>query len=156
MGNNLFVGVHFCIVIDDLLDGTSIVRPSIFWIAIILHDCLLAKRLWKVLLASSILHTALWRAVMDHISGDCIIQLRMCNWIWYLSKYECINLLNGQNFVFIFQKDKKMHVRKPMLLIFDGVHQSDHRSIIAFLDLLKQSLLLLIEYTGYQVRSISC
>jgi len=49
--NNIFVGEDSVI----LLDGATIVRSCILWIAILLHQCLGTKKLWKMLLAKSIL-----------------------------------------------------------------------------------------------------
>jgi hypothetical protein len=160
LDNELFGMWNYVLVSERVLtflDATTIIRSGIFRIAILLHDCCIAERLWKVLFALAILQTSLRRArAMKHVFGDYFVELGMFIAVWDLGRDECINLIDITDLVLILKKDKQVHVRKATFLIFNGVHQASNSSKVAFPDFVEQGLFLLIENTGNQVRSVSC
>jgi len=117
------------------LEGTTIVRPGILWIAILFELGLLTEGLGEVLLASAIVQASVWSArTMKHVLGDCGMKLRVLIWVRNLGRDEGIHLFNSANFVVLPEKDKKVHMRKATLLILDSVHLATDRTKVAIID----------------------
>jgi hypothetical protein len=91
---------------------------------------------------------------MEHVFFHSLIELGVDISIRDLSRDEGVYLFHSANLVIWFQEDEKVHMRQTTLLIFNGVHQSCHLSIVAFANLLQQGLLLLIEYASHQVWTV--
>src|SRR5258708_27088566 len=105
--------------------------------------------------ALSILRAMLWTArAMQHVFVYSLVELGMDISVRNLGRYEGVDLFNGVYLMIWFKEDEEMHVRKTMLLIFDGVDQSCDLSIVAFMNFLQESLLLLIEYASHQVWTV--
>jgi len=71
---------------------------------------------------------------MKHILGDHSIKLRVLIWIRNLGRDEGVHMFHSINFIVLSEKDKKVHIRKAMLLILNGVHLAIHRAKVANID----------------------
>jgi len=142
--------------ICTLLDSVTIIRTCILWIAILLHASLGTEVLGIALLAKAILQAAVCIAgTMEHEVRDSLIELRMDIWIRNLGRDEGVDLLWGAYLALFMEEDEEVHVRKATLLIFYGVDQSSDLSIVAIANLLQEGLVLLIEHSSHQIRTVN-
>jgi hypothetical protein len=142
--------------ICTLLDSATIIRTCILWIAILLHASLGTEVLGIALLTEAILQTAICIAgTMEHEVRDSFIELRMDICIRNLGRDEGVDLLWCAYLALFMEEDEEVHVRKATLLIFNGVHQSSNLSKVAISNLLQEGLVLLIEHSSHQVRTVN-
>ena len=96
---------------------------------------------WKALFADIVFNTPLRRArTMEHGFGDGSMELGMDLGVWNLSRDNGINLFHIMNLVWLLQEDQEMHMRKTMLLVFNGVDKASHQAIVTIMNLLEQGL----------------
>jgi hypothetical protein len=91
---------------------------------------------------------------MKHVLCDTVMELRMEDRVRDLSMDNGIDMVGVTNFVCRLQEDEEVYVRQATLLELNGVDTSSDFTKQTTSDIMQQSLLLLVEDTGNNVRTI--
>jgi hypothetical protein len=163
--NNVLVGEGIGVAMAQLFKRSAIVGPGILRVAITIKgslwtevpgetSCTVVKTMGILLHARSI--GVVWRTTwtMEHVLCDTVIELGMEDRIRELCMDNGINMVGVTNFVCRLEKDEEVDVGQATLLELNGVDTSSYFTKQTTFDIIQQGILLLVEDTCNNVRTI--